>query len=164
MDLIEKLGLNGWILAAQVVNFLLLLFILKKFLYKPILDVLKKREDKIAKSLTDADAITERLKTATKESEEIIATANRKSLATIEEANKRVEMLRQQGLEKTREEAKKILVSAKEEIESEKNKLVSEAKKELAGLVMLATKKVVGDSVDEKTNDKIVNKVVSDLK
>ena len=56
MEILENFGVNPVLLAAQIVNFIIVLFILKKFLYKPILDLLKKRQFTIKEGLKQAEA------------------------------------------------------------------------------------------------------------
>ena len=55
MEIIKNFGVEPVLLVAQIINFLIILFILKKFLYKPVLDTLKKREDSIKEGLKQAE-------------------------------------------------------------------------------------------------------------
>ena len=55
MEIINNFGLDPLLLGAQIVNFLIIFFILKRFAYKPVLDILKKREDSIKEGLRQAE-------------------------------------------------------------------------------------------------------------
>ena len=68
MGLIYALGIDGRILLAQLFNFAILVFILWRFAYKPVLNILEERRLKVEKSLDDAEAATKRLKQAEAES------------------------------------------------------------------------------------------------
>ena len=61
MELLSNLGINGKLLLAQIVNFFILLYILKRFAYKPILKVLDDRKEKIEKGLRDAENAKDKL-------------------------------------------------------------------------------------------------------
>ena len=63
------------LLAAQIVNFLIVLFILRKFLYKPILDALKKRKDKISDGIRESEEARIRLEKITKDEKMILRNA-----------------------------------------------------------------------------------------
>ena len=73
MDILNQFGVQPILLAAQVVNFLILLFILKKFLYGPILKVLDSRKKTIEQSLKNAEEIERRLLETTEEKEKVMA-------------------------------------------------------------------------------------------
>ncbi len=75
MDILNEFGIKPILLAAQVVNFLILLYILKRFLYKPILKVLNERKNKIADSLKNAEEIERKLVEISEEEQKRIAKA-----------------------------------------------------------------------------------------
>ncbi len=109
MDILSQFGVNPLLLAAQVVNFLILLFVLKKFLYGPILKVLEKRKLTIEQSLKHAEEIEQklvaiseeeekRLIKASQEGEKIIKQASESSVAIIDESRKKAEAVYQKIL------------------------------------------------------------------
>src|SRR5690242_6061309 len=90
MGIVEQFGIEPLLLASQVFNFLVLLYILKRFLYKPVLEILKKREEKIKQGLHDAALAQKRLEEAAKKEQEILAKANKQAREFLDEAKKRV--------------------------------------------------------------------------
>jgi len=77
MEIFNQFGINPLLLLAQVVNFAVLLFILKRFLYKPILKVLEERKKRIEESLKNAEEIEKRLVETAELEEEILAKSAR---------------------------------------------------------------------------------------
>src|SRR3990167_6839778 len=73
MDIFENFGIQPTLLFAQIVNFVIILYLLKRFFYKPILKVLDERKKKIEESLRNADLIETKLQKTDENSKKIIA-------------------------------------------------------------------------------------------
>lgn len=143
MELISKLGINLGMLAAQLVNFLLLLFILKKFVYGPVLEKLEQRRNMIAKSVSDSKAADETLKDIEKARSEMIEKTKSQSLAMIEAAAASAEEAKNSITESARREAQAIFEQSKLQIAREKEKMLKEAGEELGRLVVKAAEKII---------------------
>ena len=163
MDILNQFGINPLLLAAQVVNFAILLFILKRFLYKPILKVLEDRKRKIEESLKNADEIerklveieerqTEVLLKAATESEKIIKAAKEDAVLIIDEGHKTSEKI----INNAYEESKKIL-------QNERFKLEQEVKDNLSNIVTLALEKITGKVITPADQKRIIEKEVKNL-
>ena len=79
MELITKLGIDWKLLIAQVINFFILLFVLHRFAYRPILKMLKKRTDTIDKSLSDVKQIEKNLAESNQKKDELLRTARQQA-------------------------------------------------------------------------------------
>jgi len=163
-ELIANLGIDWKLLLAQIINFAILFFLLKKFLYKPILGMLDKRRLRIEKSLKDADRIEKELVQIREKREDILRNANQKADAILKEAREIAESRRVEILEEVRKEAKAVLEETKKSIKKEKKKLVDDAKKDLAGIVILATEKMIKEKLDEDKDKKLAEEVLSMIK
>lgn len=130
-------------LAAQLVNFLLLLFILKKFVYGPVLEKLEQRRNMIAKSVSDSKAADETLKDIEKARSEMIEKTKSQSLAMIEAAAASAEEAKNSITESARREAQAIFEQSKLQIAREKEKMLKEASEELGRLVVKAAEKII---------------------
>ena len=75
MEILKNLGFDPVMLAAQIVNFLIILYLLKRFLYKPILEMLKKREDSIKEGLKQAEEARITLEKTLQEEKKILSKA-----------------------------------------------------------------------------------------
>lgn len=131
----EKLGINPLQFLAQAVNFLIVLFVLKKFLYKPVLTLLEKRQKAILKSSEAQADIEKRLGELTEKEKQIINAAKAKADEIIKQAQSRA-----------KEEAKNIAGWAKEEAKKLREKLVADAEAEIFRLQETGQQKLVKEA------------------
>ncbi len=163
MEAFAKLGIDWRLLIAQIINFGILLFILHRFAYKPMLSMLEKRESMIEKSVNDAKAIDEKLKTCEERVQEIGATARKDAASILEVAEKNAEQRRVQALEKTKEEVRGIVEQTRAMLAQEKTQMLGEVRQEVARLVVLATERVLSDVATQKISDDLVKKTIHEV-
>ncbi len=156
MELLQKLGIDWRLLVAQLINFLILFFVLYKFLYKPVINFLENRREKIEKGLRDAEKIGEELEKTKELHDREIKKAKQEAMAIVEEAQRVAEASGQEIKTKTKAEVEKLITAAKNQIIQEKDKMMVEVKKEAAILVLAVAEKVVGKSFDGKMQQKLI--------
>lgn len=160
MELFEKLGIDWKLLIAQIVNFLILLFVLKRFAYQPILKILNERKNKIEKGLEDAENSRKKLIEIIQKEKDILKKAREEAQMIIikaEETAKRTEI---EIISEAKMQAEKIIIEAKEKIEEEKKKMIIEAKKEVANLVFLAVEKVIAEKMNNSKDKEMIEKLL----
>lgn len=160
MELFAKLGIDWRLLLAQIFNFLILLFILYKFLYKPVLKMLHERTEKIEQGLFQAQTIEAKLKQIEEEHLAKIAETRKEAQIIIEEARKEAGRTRQEIVEESRIESQKIIAAGKAQLQVEKESLVKELKKEVAGLAIEATEQLLKDVLNEDIDHMIAEAAV----
>ncbi len=143
MELIAKLGIDAKILIAQVINFLILLFVLKKFVYGPVIAKLEQRRGMIAKATHDAKKSEELLKEIEQTRLEMIQQTKKVTLEMMEQAAKSAEETKASIVESARQEAQQIAEQSKLQLAREKEKMLKEAGEELGRLVVTATEKII---------------------
>ncbi|MBI4080364.1 MAG: F0F1 ATP synthase subunit B [Candidatus Levybacteria bacterium] len=116
MEIVREFGVNPYLLFAQVVNFLIIFYVLKRFAYKPILQMLKNREETIKKSLKQAEETQKLLEETERKEREILKKAREEAKQMIEEAKKDQETLSQKAHEETRKQAEKMIQDARTQI------------------------------------------------
>jgi F-type H+-transporting ATPase subunit b len=163
-ELLEKLGVDWRLLIAQLVNFLVLFFLLKKFLYKPVLDLLERRQQKIADGMRDADAAKGRLAGIEFERKQILHQTEAERQRMLEAAAMDVEELRRQRLQTVANEAEGVLARAKEEAERVHGELLAEVRQELGDLVLAITRKATTNTLTKDAHDKLVEAAMEELK
>lgn len=143
MDALTAFGVNWKLLLIQGLNFGILLLVLYRFLYRPLLAMLEKRREVIAKGLKDAEA-------ASKERERVIAEKEAIILSAREEGGKISEGIRKQALaaEKetlrdAQEKSAALVAEARAKADAEREHLMRESEKEIARLAVLAAEKVL---------------------
>ena len=119
MEIIKNFGLNPILLGAQIVNFLIILFLLKKFLYKPILEILKKRQVSIKEGLKQAEDAKIKLEKVIIEEKNILRQAQLQSKKIIEDARQESTELTKKMNEDAKKQTEKMLKDTREQITRE---------------------------------------------
>ncbi|MDF1498412.1 MAG: F0F1 ATP synthase subunit B [Patescibacteria group bacterium] len=163
-EIFAQLGLDYKLLIAQVVNFVLLLVILQRLAYKPVLKMLNDRTEKIDKSLKQARKIEEELKNTEETKLSEMKKAKQEYQKIIKDAQELSEKKSEESIEKTRIKTQEIVENAKIEIRNEKEKSIKEAKKEIADISILIASKIIGNNFNEKEQREMVNNMLSKLK
>lgn len=162
MDFLKDFGVEPILLLAQMVNFAILLFILKRFLYKPILKVLEERKNKIATSMKQSEQIQKKFEELDVKQQEILDNARNESAQIIDAAKSEAKTLANQIQIEASNQTQLSLKRAQETLALEKQKMISEAKKEIVSVVTSATQKVIGKMMTKKDNDRLVTEAVNE--
>ena len=163
MSVLAKLGVDWKLLIAQAVNFLVLLWVLRRFAYRPMLEFLEKRTEKIESGLRDAELAAEKLAEIEAKEREVLDEARKESAAIVARARESAEKTADRIMIESRKESERILAETRKKIEAERESARADMKRELAGLVMLATEKVLGEKLDGAGDDELVRKAVEKL-
>lgn len=129
MEKFSQFGVEPILLLAQIVNFLILLYLLKRFLYKPILELLKKREEKIREGLKAGEKGEEFLLKAREEEKQILSKASEEAHSVLEETRARASQLEAELLSHAKEESERLVTQARAQIEVEKKVVERELEK-----------------------------------
>jgi F-type H+-transporting ATPase subunit b len=147
MDLVMPgIGLIFW----MTLTFVLLLIILKKFAWKPILDSIKEREHKISHSLAMAKQTQEEMKRLKADNEKLLKEARAERDTILREANKMKDSIINEAKSKAQTEADRIVEAARQNIESEKAAAIAELKNQVADLTIEVAEKVLGAELSDK--------------
>ncbi|MCX6766581.1 MAG: F0F1 ATP synthase subunit B [Candidatus Moranbacteria bacterium] len=157
-ELLTKLGIDWKLLIAQIVNFLVLLFVLWKFAYGPIIAMLEKRQKKIEKGLKDAQDAHKKLAESEERQKEILKYARTEAKEIVEKSREQAEKAKSEIALEAKLQSEKIITDAKAQIEQEKQKTIAEIKSEIGSLVVAATEKIVGEKMDEKKDKELIEK------
>lgn len=163
MEFLSDFGVQPILLLAQVVNFLVLLWILKKLLYKPILKILEERKQRIAQSLKNAQGIEKRLNELSEEEQKRIMKAASEGEKIIKQAQDSATQIIEEGKIKAEGVAKKVVDEARGELQLEREKLQQEIREHLAEFVILALQKVTGKIITQKDQKKMVEETVREI-
>lgn len=157
------LGINLKIFIAQLVNFVIVLLVLRKFAYKPIVDLLDKRAKKVEDSIKNAEQIEKRVKQIEKEHHESILKAKSEAAEILETAREDAEKRKEEYLTKTKAEVDQAVQKGKEQIRNEKKQMLIEAKGDIIMLAVEASKKILKEEIDQKKSEKIAEDVVNKM-
>ena len=143
-DTAETFGWDPRLFFSQVVSFIIVALLLKRFAYKPILNVLQQRREQIAQAHVNAEKIKQQLAEAEQRHAEILAKANAEAQKMIEEARTSAAHLADRKQQEAIAAAEQILAKAREASAIEHERTMMQLKRELGRLVVETTAKVTG--------------------
>lgn len=158
----EGLGVTLPGFVAQLINFVLLLVILRAVAYKPIVKMLDERSERIRQSMERAEEIKAQAERTEAEFAQRIAEARREGQEIIGQAEKIAERLRQEETEKTRKLLEEQRERALEAIAREREAAVSELRKQVANLAVLAAGRAVGRSLDQESHQRLIREALAE--
>ena len=147
-------GLFVW----TILTFLLLVFILAKFAWKPLLKMLQDREDMVRSSLEDAEKAKSEVERLNEESEAIMAKARSEAQSILADGKVAAEKVKDDIIAKSKEQANKIREDAGNQIQVEKDKAISEIKKEVVNLTLLVAEKLIQKNLSDADNKSLIEK------
>lgn len=159
-ELVKTFHVDIKLIIAQLVNFAIVFFVLYKFAYGPILKALNERTDKIEKGMKDAEESHKKLAEITEKEKEVLKKAREEAQAIIVKAEEQARKNKDEIIVEAKNNSEKILADAGKKIEEEKNKMFAEVKGEIAGLVVLATEKVIGEKMDSGRDRELIEKII----
>jgi F-type H+-transporting ATPase subunit b len=140
----------------QVINFLVLLYLANRFLFKRVLGLLDERKEKIGKGLEDAEQAARDRELARAEREAAVAEARKEAAEMLANANKIATDTRTQILSEAREEAEKVTARARDEIVAEKDRAMAELRAHVADLALEAASKHIRANMNAATQRRLV--------
>ncbi|MDX1283653.1 MAG: F0F1 ATP synthase subunit B [Draconibacterium sp.] len=149
----------------MVIIFGIVVFILKKFAWKPILNALKDREETIANALNSAEEAKKEVAGLKADNEKIIAQARREKEAILKEAKELKDKIIAEAKDKAASETEKAIGLARQQIEAEKTAAITEMKKQIAELSVIVAEKVIRKELSKKTEqEKMVDGLIDEIK
>jgi F-type H+-transporting ATPase subunit b len=162
MAFFEAFGVDLWKLAFQIINFLVLLYLLNRFLFKPALRRIDERQNQLSKGLEDAAAAARDRELARAEREAALAEARQESEALVQRAAKTAEATSAEILAEARASADQLIARARDEIAAEKERALAEIRGEVADLALDAAGKLVGSEMDSPTQRRLVEQFLAE--
>jgi len=164
MNILSDFGFDPILFFAQIINFLIILFVLKKLMYKPVLEMIKKRDAEIRSGLKNREDAEKLLVEAKEKESLILQKAGQKAEKIIEDAKIEASSAKAQTLENSRKEAEKMIQSARETIEQE-TKLAEEHLTAKIGTISIALlEKSLTGIFGKKEQAEILKKAEIELK
>ena len=150
-------------LVAQIINFLILVGILTKIAYRPILAALEERRKQIEQSLTEAEQARVLAEAVEKQCRQQLAEARSQARAIIDEAIALGEKSQASMVQTAREENERLLAKAQAEIEHNYQQALQRLQAEVAVMAVAAAEKIIEKNLDHETNAGLVQKFIADF-
>lgn len=163
-ELLENLEIKWQLLAAQTVNFFILLFLLKKFLYKPMLKFLRERREAIEEGLKKSELAEQKFREMQEFQARELAKTRQDAQQIIDESKKRAEAVKNQTLADARTETDNLFNKAEKDIEQMKNQRMQEAEKELGKLALEGMEHLLREKTPEEKRATLQNEAIDHIK
>jgi F-type H+-transporting ATPase subunit b len=160
----EGLGINWNLLVAEIVNFFILLLLLKKFLYKPLLGMLEERRIKIEEGIKKSEEAEISLQKIRALGEEIKEKGEQKARDVMVIAEKRSQEKAKTILAGADEEKTRIIAAAKTAAEQEKEAAREQQGKEAVNLAFILAEKILKEEMNKEKDKKIIEKLAKELR
>ncbi len=162
-NLLNEFGVTWPKFLSQVVLFGIVYFILSKFAFGPVLQILEDRRKRIEEGQLNAEKIKKQLAEAELRYQEILRQANDQATKLIEEARASSETATQRQIQHAIREAEEILVKARDSIGLERSKMVAEVKEEMVNLVIDTTARVTGKVLTPDDQSRLTSETAKEL-
>ncbi|MDZ7726312.1 MAG: ATP synthase F0 subunit B [Candidatus Campbellbacteria bacterium] len=163
-ELITQLGIDWRLILAQLFNFILLLIVLERFVYRPVLKIIddrraqieenEKREERLEKKLSGIDSMKEK----------VVSEANAEARKLREETLEQAEETKKHILATARKEAEALIESQRDSLKSDFERLEERIHNEIGDVVAKAVEKSVGELLNEEEKNKILNRSIEEFK
>ncbi len=163
-DILNSLGIDWKLLLAQAVNFAILFFILRQFVYKPILGVLKKRKEDIEKGIAFTKTAEENLKNSDAVKAETLKDAKTNALAIVTKAEAEAALRKDELIKDATVKRDAVLGEAKTIIEEHKNKMLEGVYASAEGLIKTGLEKVLGRMPASERDTQLIKDALKELK
>ncbi|MBF8280551.1 MAG: atpF [Candidatus Magasanikbacteria bacterium] len=160
---VQLLGINWKLFLAQLVNFVIVLLVLWRWVFKPLVKHMDERSKKIEKSLDDAKLIEERMKNSVAERENILKEARHEAQKVIAEGKETADKRREEMMSKAKDEVTNVIAAAKLQIAHDQVSARVELRQETASLVAALTEKILGEKIDAKKDRELLEAAMVDV-
>jgi F-type H+-transporting ATPase subunit b len=155
------LTLNGTLIA-QLLIFLVMLGVLYRFAWGPLLKILNERRERIQQGVEATERAKQELEAAEKERQAMLEEARREAQTMLDRIAKQAEDLRKELEAKAREQAEALIARARAEIQQEREKAVQELRSQVADLAVMAAGRIIGESLDAKKHRELIERTIEE--
>lgn len=157
------LEINPGLIIWTIITFLILMILLRKFAWKPLVGALQKREEHIRLSIDQAEERLQQAKHQSEENRKLIAVAEEKAQKLIREGRDLGEKLKNEITEKAQQHSRYMVEKAKLEIEREKDAALLRLRSEVANLAIGVAGKVLGETLDADKHKKMIDSFLNEM-
>lgn len=163
-ELLHNFGVDWRLLAAQAANFLVVLIVLKRFAYRPIIEILRKRREEIERGLRAAQEADQHLAQVDELKEAAAREAREQALLRVSEAEDIAEKRKEEIAQEATRKGEAIIREAKRIIEQEKAKIQEEVYAEAHGLIRIGLARVLGKMPAKERDEALIQEALRELK
>ena len=163
MELLTKLGVDWKLLLAQIVNFTILVGVLSYFVYRPLLDLLDARRDRIAKAMENAKRIEEQNREMDQLRIDQLKKVDQETGAMLERAKHQAETMRDEILAGAKRDADLLLSKGRQQLEDDRVRMMNEVQQSLASMIVRMTEKILEREFSPKDQERLLASLEKDI-
>ncbi len=163
MNYLELISLNVWHIVAAILNLLILCLILKKFLFKPVQQILAERQAQVDTLYTDAENARTSAEASRTEYETKLSRVEEEANEILQNATVRADRMTEKILAEAADKAAEKMRKADADIEQEKKKAMNEIKNEISGMSVDIAEKMVGREIKEEDHKQLIDSFIDSL-
>lgn len=156
------LDINIWNFIWAGINLILLLILMKIFLFKPIRKMMEKRTHMVQDELDSAKKTREEAEQLREQYDNELGSAKDEAQKIIDKAHEDAETERAAIIKRSQEEAERIVADAGKTIENERKRVLAQAQTQIADLAVEAASRIIGENVDDEKNRRLVDKFLEE--
>jgi F-type H+-transporting ATPase subunit b len=157
-----SLGINLPLLVVFIVNFIVLLVLLRLFLYKPVMKVLDERAQRTKEAMDLAEATKKEFEQAKGEVQKQIEKGRQEGQAIITQAMQVGERLKEESRQEAAKQAQGMIDRARSELEAERDKIVGDLRREFVDISIAAAEKVIKETLDKEKHRKLIEETLQE--
>ena len=159
---IADLGINLPVLLGQLLSFTFLLVVLRMLVYKPILAMLDERKARIEAGLSAASRGEEQAVQAAQQAAQQLETARTEAQSIVQNAQQVGQRVQEESRQAAQVQQEQMLQRARNEIQTERDAAITELRKEFADLTIAAAEKIIGESLDKRSHQRLIEQALSE--
>lgn len=163
MEILKSFGFDARLLVAQMINFLVLLFLLYKLAYKRVLAMLEERKVRIAESMAQAKQIEERLARLDDEQQAVLKKVQAQADNVLVVAKEGAVVITQQAQVEAKLQTERMLARAKEAAQVQYEQMEQKLKREIIGVAVLAAEKATGDILSKDQKETLTRQAAKEI-
>lgn len=157
-----SLGINLSLLVVFIVNFIILLVMLRLFLYKPVLKMLDERAKRTAEAMEQAEATKKEYEQARVEVQKQIEKGRQEAQTILTQAIQVGERLKEESRQEAQKQAQVIVDRTRTELEAERDKIVGDLRREFVDISIAAAEKVIKETLDKEKHRKLIEETLQE--
>lgn len=161
-SVLTTLGIDGYAFLWHTLNFIVLIGLLYKFLYGPVVGLLDERTKQIEESLAAAERAQAEVAQADREREELLTTTRREIQEMMTTAQQVAERIQAEARTTAQQEAQRIIETARQEADAERTQAMAELRREVASLAVQAAERIISKNLDDQAQRQLVDEFLDE--
>ena len=160
-ELIKTFHIDWKLIIAQLVNFAIVLFVLKRYAYGPVLKMMTERSNAIEKGIKDAEHAHKKLGELVEKERDVLTEAKKQASDIVAKAEAIALKNKESIITETKQQAEKMLADAEKKMEAERLQMMQDIRTQVADLVVSATGKIIDETIHTEKDRQLIDRAIN---